>query len=68
MKLDNSKLWRIAGSVVIVIAAFALMLPGFISYTASLWRIGLLILLTLLVAWIVSFALAKVTVSRRAPK
>ncbi len=65
MKVNRQMLEVIAGGLIIAVA-FAMMLPGFALYAISLWRIGLLVILTLLVAWALTFALAKLTAINKA--
>src|SRR5579885_3052663 len=52
---DKNKVLQYAGGGLIVAAAFALMLPGWLFYLAGLWRIISLVVTMLVVAWLVVY-------------
>jgi UPF0716 family protein affecting phage T7 exclusion len=61
LKLGNTKHWQLFSGSIIVIVAFVLMVPGFITYTFSLWRIGLFVIFTISIAFAITYALTKIT-------
>ncbi|MGD9682720.1 MAG: hypothetical protein AB7W16_16140 [Candidatus Obscuribacterales bacterium] len=52
---DRKKLFQMIGGGLIVACAFAIMLPGLVSYIFGLWRIISLIVTMVIVAWLIVF-------------
>jgi UPF0716 family protein affecting phage T7 exclusion len=55
MSPEKKKVFQFVGGGLIIAAAFAIMLPGFITYVAGLWRFISLIVSILLTAWLLVY-------------
>ena len=62
----NMEALKFAGGAIIVGAAVCIMLPDVVRYVAGLWRLGVLIVAVILLAWLL--AVARLKVSRTAAK
>jgi hypothetical protein len=64
VKLDADTL-KFAGGAVIIAAAACIMLPDVLNYIGGLWRLGVMIVVVLFLAWLMANIVARIQLSRK---
>jgi hypothetical protein len=62
----NADTLKFAGGAVIIAAAACIMLPDVLNYIGGLWRLGVMIVVVLVLAWVLANITARIQISRRA--
>lgn len=64
MKL-NSKTIKFVGGALIVVAAFSILLPGLLKFLFGIWRIGVLIVTAVILAWLAAYVYSQLVAKKK---